>query len=147
MSKIFLLLFLFGSLVLSGQKIYDIALSQKILEPKNVDSAATEYLLFIHSSHRCGYCRLLRRDMASQSLPDNLRIIFMEYDTPGEWILEADSSYLGQEVRQVKVSGEDQKVKIFPTAQLVRAADSSVVKKYKAYPYDFWKDVKKRAGR
>lgn len=89
---------------------------------------------------------MLRKQMSNQDLPDNLDIVFMEYDTPEDWILKADSTYLGFEVRIVTIMGTDSKVKIFPYSQLMRVRDSSVVKKYKGYPYEFWDDIFKRVG-
>lgn len=137
-------IFLFSPTVLFCQKVGNFHFAEQVLEPTLETEMETEYLLFVHSTHRCGYCQLLRRDMAKQNIPDNVRLVFMEYDTPEEWILEADSSYLGAEVRRFPETWKS-KVKIFPTSQLVRARDSSIVKRYKGYPFDFWEDVFRRA--
>lgn len=140
-------LFLLLPLSLFSQKVYDLDGSYAVLTADPHADRHIDYLLFVHSSHKCGYCRLLRRDMARQDLPDNLRMVFMEYDTPEAWILDADSTYRGAEVRRVPAERGEYKVKIFPTSQLVRSRDSSVVKKYKGYPYDFWEDVFRRVGK
>lgn len=147
--KYLVFVFVVLPLALFSQKIYDLDRSYTVLEADPHARAQADYLLFVHSSHRCGYCRLLRRDMAQKHLPDNLRLVFMEYDTPEAWIVDADSTYRGAEVRRVSAEGhrENYKVKLFSTSQLVRARDSSVVKKYKGYPYDLWEDVFKRVRR
>lgn len=38
--------------------------------------------------------------MAKRKIPDNYRIVFLEYHTPEDTIVEADSTYLGYEVRR-----------------------------------------------
>lgn len=128
-----------------SQKIYAIDQSVEVVSALPGTSATSNYLLFVHTSYYCGHCRFLLRDMAGVTLPDNLKVVFMYYDTPEEKIIENTSKYKGQEVRKVNAPRSEWQVKLFPTSQLVHAADSSQVKIIKGYhPKKYWNDVVKR---
>lgn len=143
--KLVTFIFFISVISLSAQNIYDYENSVLVLEADSaISNRAPAFILYIHSSMRCGYCHLLRRDIAKQKIPDKLRIVFLESDVTREEILQADSTYLGYEVRRVTVAPSEGRVKLFPTSQLVRTDKSRVVKKYRGYPYDFWKDLFRR---
>lgn len=143
---LFFLLLKFLTVSVLAQTVHNLGGSKKVLDADSAQLAASvDYLLFVHSSHRCGFCWRLKNAMAKEDLPNNLRVVFLEYDTPAEWILDKKSSYHGNEVR--RVAEKETQIKLFPHSQLVYAADSSKVKNYKGYFDGYWDKVRERCGK
>lgn len=130
----------FLSVGVCAQGVHNLSVSEPVLKADSAQLATSvDYLLFVHSSHRCGFCWRLKNAMADENLPKNLRVVFVEYDTPEDWILDKKSSYLGSEVR--RVADKETEIRLFPHSQLVHADDSSKVKDYKGYYNGYWPKV------
>jgi len=130
---------LFLSVAAGQVSIPDFADSYVVLASERNDTS--EYVLYLHSSHKCGFCQRLRRDFMNSEQPENLRVVFLEYDTPEKNIREVSETYKGSEVRLVKTPAFDSEMNFFPTGFIVDQTKGKIVKKIKGYRGNYWKKI------
>lgn len=97
------------------------------------------YILVIHSSHFCGYCRKLRADFHDRETGGDLKIVFIEYDTPVEKILAAETTYKNSDVH-VPGESHSRRIDFFPTSYLYDLKKNKK-RKIKGYTAGFWGKV------
>lgn len=112
----------------------------------NSDSnhSTIDYVLIVHSSHRCGFCRKLRNDFQSVEIPNHLKIIIIEQDTDPEWIVAEAETYKRSEV-YIPSPSSSHRATFLPTAFLYDR-NGKKVKKFKGYKDDFWQRVIRKAS-
>jgi thioredoxin-related protein len=103
------------------------------------NEVSADYQLVIYGSHRCGFCRKLRKDFQTFDVPDNLKVSFIEYDTDPEWIEEEGATYKESNV-YVLNDGETQKEKFLPMIYLYNVK-SGKKKRFKGYRQDTWEKI------
>jgi hypothetical protein len=116
----------------------DPAYGRKIIETDS-SHAHFDFIILIHSSHRCGFCRKLRADFQEVSIPENLKVIFVEYDTPADQIVRVSETYRNADV-YLPDPGVPRDVDFFPTAFVINTKTGER-KKYKGYRKDLWEKM------
>ena len=125
----------------SQARIADVDSAYKVIDLNFNNPDSIQYVLYIHSSHNCGYCRMLRRDFNNENIPKNLRVIFMEYDTPEEAIIKDSNTYVNSEVVIVKMPARNSQIRLFPTSELVKVSDDKVIRTIKGYRSNYWTKI------
>lgn len=103
-----------------------------------------EFQLIVYSSHKCGFCRQLRRDFQSIEIPDNLKVIFVERDTRIDEIIKVKESYRNSDV-YIFGQNTSSEVDFFPTLYLFNTKGKRV-KKWKGYRSNTWNKILRRVN-
>lgn len=138
-----LLLFLFVMGITAGfseklQAQPDFGEFQRVLSGDST-YADFNYILVIHSSYFCGYCRKLRADFQVRETGRDLKIIFIEYETPVEKILAVRTTYKNSDV-YVPGESHSRKIDFFPTSYIYDLKKNKR-RKIKGYTPGFWDRV------